>query len=322
MAIDNALDLPMQKALSYSTNRIRNVPYGTVLVLQSCKSLQDCKIAGLQERSLVPRELQLLENEVVVGGRVVEERPPLWERQSWDTTTSYESFLYDYLPQPKPRSYRLAYHAYCKRTGREPHRDAYGNTQVGKQYSRWVNGWNYAGLRPEGSPFEFSLTWNQRAEFYDQFVFDRVLQRQLDRAMLVPDIEWNMTMLAQDRLKKLLAMDVKDTRVSETDISRTMKVISDLARRAAALPDSVARTDWQGQISDLGIDPAAVKSALFQIISQLDQDANQGEDAGDEGISPDFQSDESSPQIIDGTFTRAPETDSAQQGTSRYARVR
>lgn len=85
---------------------------------------------------------------------------PLWERQPWDTETSYARFWEFYLPQNPPRSLDAAYQAYRgKKAG------AKGVSTKRRSPGTWRN-W-YRGHDRQGNPIPGAVGWKDRANAWD-----------------------------------------------------------------------------------------------------------------------------------------------------------
>ena len=82
----------------------------------------------------------------------------LWERQPWDTDTSYDRFVTFYLPQRNPRSVVEAYRRYKRNKG-----DTKG--KILRAPSVWDN-WSL-GRTPKGKPIPNALSWKERAAAWD-----------------------------------------------------------------------------------------------------------------------------------------------------------
>ena len=72
---------------------------------------------------------------------------------------------------------------------------------------------------------------------------------------------------------------IEPTRWTEADISRISRAASDLARRAANLPNNiVAVDDWRKSLEDAGVDAGEVFESIIATLAAADRD---GDDAPD-----------------------------------------
>lgn len=100
---------------------------------------------------------------------------PLWERQPWDTPTSYARFREFYLYQKPPRSLNSAYQAYrAKKTG------AQGVAKGLVANGTWQN-W-YRGNDSSGQPIPGAVGWQRRAHAWDDYKRDEALKAEIREA--------------------------------------------------------------------------------------------------------------------------------------------
>lgn len=225
-----------------------------------------------------------------------DERQP-WERQDWETATSYARFADYYLSlPPDKRSLRAAYNNYRADQG-------LGIAPSGPSggWQRWEQ-----GLDSRGAPIPGAMSWSERAKAWDFYIAKLKAQELAKQAQVeaekwakrridLLEKEWQVgsTLLdrAQDMLRRgmLFRQVARDGRVviepvkwGERDIAANAKTGSDLARRSAGLPrDTIAVDDWEGQLNEHGIDPALALADLISVLAS--HAAGDGEDAATGG---------------------------------------
>lgn len=90
----------------------------------------------------------------------IQQAPPLWERQEYDTKTGYEMFSLYYLPLPAPRTYLKAYENYLI---------AQNKYKAGKPPTSVPGHWkNYIYAYDKyGNPAAGARNWQERALAWD-----------------------------------------------------------------------------------------------------------------------------------------------------------
>lgn len=83
----------------------------------------------------------------------------LWERQPWDTQTSFDRFVRFYLPQEPPRSQTEAYRRYMTERGRK-----WGGASVPGTWRAWAGGRDTNTGRIKAGAY----TWEERAAALDE----------------------------------------------------------------------------------------------------------------------------------------------------------
>lgn len=104
-------------------------------------------------------------------------RKNLWERQGWDTGTSYDRFFNYYLPQPPPRSVDRAFRAWRRSEGKPVAEDK-------RAPHYW---WYWAGGKDSnGNEIPTAVTWEVRASAYDdmRYAQEIVAREREDRERL------------------------------------------------------------------------------------------------------------------------------------------
>lgn len=163
---------------------------------------------------------------------------PLWERQDWDTPSSFNYFHEYYLSQPAPRTLNEAYRRYWRTTkGQETDKNAPGS-------------WRY-WFRAEdkhGKAIEGALTWEERALAWDDYQAKLDRARWMRRKRRLEEREWALAQKMLDKAEQMIQFPVAKTTIQNgqttiepvdwgmVDITRMSEGASKLARRAAELP--------------------------------------------------------------------------------------
>lgn len=129
------------------------------------------------------------------------EQRPLWERQPWDTETSFSRFQKYYLVQAPPRSLAEAYRLYLQETSKKPAR----NQQANGTWNRW-----YYGQDSTGNPIPGAVGWRDRAAAYD----DRIWA---ERREWHKQQTWELTELAFKRAKDMMTHPLVRQIVKDVD---------------------------------------------------------------------------------------------------------
>ena len=105
----------------------------------------------------------------------------VWERQPYDTLTSFQAFTRFYLPQDNPRSVAEAFRRYQSQNGI----DSSATIRAPGQWQRWSRAWNDKDQRKPDS-----MTWSERAEKYDDFMSAKRLADLEKRRDALLEQEW------------------------------------------------------------------------------------------------------------------------------------
>ena len=184
---------------------------------------------------------------------------PLWERQPWDTSASFDRFVRFYLPQTPLRSVEAAYRAYYV----EKRGLTAGETPVEKaapgSWQRWSRGQDIRGQAIDGAK-----SWADRAQAYDDHL--AALERtkwEKRRAKIVErdyQVGEDLRKLADQMLehgpqflkttRRLIKgqKDQPDQVVTTVELDgafllRALKLASEMQRLSAGMPDPAQSVD-------------------------------------------------------------------------------
>jgi hypothetical protein len=207
----------------------------------------------------------------------------LWDRQPWDTDTSYYIFQTYFLPmQPNERNLADAYRNY--RTSQGGSKVSFKGKKIKPPgtWKNWFEGKNYAGQKPPGSLFENSVGWPARARAYDTYLSEQARKAEEDlwkqRQLQIRRTEWEAAQELFDRSKQMRRAPVfRQTSTDtvqeggnvvnrtiiiepadwkESDVTRTAEEASRLARKSAEMDqEKLSVGDWRQELSQAGIDP-------------------------------------------------------------------
>jgi hypothetical protein len=210
---------------------------------------------------------------------------PPWEIQPWDTPKSFGCFVEHYLSLPSDKRTLLeAYRRYKTKIGRKSDKKV---VNAPSTWRCWHDGLNGIGKAPPGSPYEFSLTWPQRA-----LLRDIDLEKKKQAAIEQEIIEFKRREVALgkrllERAEQMLVVPIlrrevmddgrtviiEPTDWQEGDIARTAAAGSKLARLGYELEtDKVNVTDWRQKLVAGGIDPDQFIASLFSSMAAAQQD--------------------------------------------------
>ena len=173
---------------------------------------------------------------------------PPWQRQPWESATSFSRFTEFYLLQQPPRLLAEAYLLY---------RCTAGSLQDQKKRIRrapgvWQN-WAYA-RNYDGVAIPGARTCAERAQ--------RMMQ-----ALLFRKVSEETT--SEDGMTVISHITYAPAGWNERDIAAAYKTASDLMRRGADLPPSnpPMKDDWREHARRAGFDPDKVKRICWSILS-------------------------------------------------------
>lgn len=178
-------------------------------------------------------------------------RPPLWERQPWDTNASYQAFKDYYLPAEEPGRLINAYRDYRRQMGVKQ-----APSKVPGTWSAWSRGRHPTS----GEPIPGAATWAERAAAFDAHV-------------------------AQEELKALAAAKARNKqqrmRVLEGALAQLTLVWSQLDYRPKLGPDGRVTMPELPSFKD---STAAIKTILTELRTEYDDvPAQQIQVAGPDG---------------------------------------
>lgn len=199
---------------------------------------------------------------------------PLWERQTWDTPTSYARFHPYYLLQDKPRSVDGAYRAYyAAQRGLQPGDDQVLRKRAPGSWQRWARGQD-----SQGQPISGAKTWVERAEAYEKHLeaLDREKWEQRRQTIVEADYQVGQELraLAADIMaqtpqflkttRRLVKgsggqpdREVITVQMDGTFLLRAIKLASELQRVAAGVPGPVQEHRVTGAMVTLTADTLA-----------------------------------------------------------------
>lgn len=125
---------------------------------------------------------------------------PVWERQPWDTTPSYNAFHKFYLSQDPIRSLDKAYRDYI---GRE-RRASGALIRCCQCWRHWSLGRNWKGEALPGA-----LTWAQRAQAFDDHVASQNLAKWMKRREQARERDWTQAESLRKLADDIIAEGVK-----------------------------------------------------------------------------------------------------------------
>lgn len=207
----------------------------------------------------------------------------LWDRQPWDTDTSYYIFQTYFLPmQPNERNLADAYRNYRLSKGLSKVNPKGKLIHAPGSWQQWADGQNPKGHKPAGTVFENSVGWPARARAYDTYLQEQARKAEEEiwkqRQLQIRQKEWDAAEELWDRSKQMRRAPVfRQTTTDtiqeggkvvnrtiiiepadwkETDVVRSVEEASRLARKSAEMDqEKVSVGDWRQELAQAGIDP-------------------------------------------------------------------
>lgn len=207
----------------------------------------------------------------------------LWDRQPWDTDTSYYIFQTYYLPmQPNERNLADAYRRYRLAKGLSKTTPAGTLINAPGAWKNWSEGRTSKGQKPAGTVFENSVAWPARARAYDTYLQEQARKAEEElwkqRQLQIRQREWDAAEELWERSKQMRRAPVFRQTVTdvmredgktidrtiiiepadwkEADVARTVEEASRLARKSAEMDqEKVSIGDWRQELAQAGIDP-------------------------------------------------------------------
>ena len=186
----------------------------------------------------------------------------LWERQWWDTDKSYHYFhTYYLLQEPDERSLHEAYRRFRQSQGQPPAK----SNDIPNQWENWAAGRDSYGNEQAGA-----FSWKQRAQAYDDYLYNQEQAKWAERRKQLKEEEWVTGDKLMERARQMLnfmvfersidapggPMILKPTNWAEIDIGRTVDLAIKLKRRAADMDQGTVKVqvDWRQQLAAAGVD--------------------------------------------------------------------
>lgn len=207
----------------------------------------------------------------------------LWERQPWDTDTSYYLFQTYYLPLPtNERNLQEAYRNYRGSKGLGKAKPNGKLVMAPGTWKNWHNGHDPKGRKLPGTVFEHSVPWPARARAYDTYLTEQARRAEEDlwvqRQVQIRRAEWEAAQEMFERSKQMRRAPVfRQTTTDsvqeggrtvnrtiiiepadwkEADVSRTVEEASRLARKSAEMDqEKMSIGDWRQELAQAGVDP-------------------------------------------------------------------
>lgn len=206
-----------------------------------------------------------------------------WDRQPWDTDTSYYNFQTYYLSlPPNERNLQDAYRNYRGSKGLGKVNARGGKIKAPGTWQNWYNGADPKGRKLSGTPFEHSVGWADRARAYDTYLTEQARKAEeakwKERQLLIRQKEWDAAEELWDRAKQMRRAPVFRQTTQDTvqdggqtilrtiiiepadwremDVSRTVEEASRLARKSAEMDqEKFSVGDWRQELAQAGVDP-------------------------------------------------------------------
>ena len=197
-----------------------------------------------------------------------------WDRQSWDTETSYNAFVECYLAQTPPRTISEAYVRWQKKHNRQIKRYPDGRMQVPITFYNWVHARDTYGQRPIGTIFETAKTWIERAAAFDEDVYRKRLAAIRRKQTDMRDKEYETGDVLLDRAMAMIAARPAPTDFLESDVTKYIDMAFKLMRRALQMPTDnkeIMVKQWRDALAEAGLDPDTVfEETVNALVEQLE----------------------------------------------------
>lgn len=211
-----------------------------------------------------------------------------WERQDWDTDTSYAYFSKHFLTQSAPRVLDVGYRDWAKTTGK--YSDV-SDLRATTTWRRWCNVRNRKDQRIVGA-----LTWWERAQAYDDHRLGRwdeeILtkqQRQTETEIRrwdklgehVDNLLSSVQMFRKAGTKKILHpttgdevyIDTLELNVSDyKNIAGLMRELNQGMRLALGMPERIVEAQHSGTVSHTVVGLADDMKPIFDAMKQYEDD--------------------------------------------------
>lgn len=227
---------------------------------------------------------------------------PLWERQPWDTPTSFDRFQRYYLSQSPPRSLDEAYRRYrAEGPGLQTGDNPVAPRRAPGSWQRWARGQD-----GKGRPIPGAATWEARAVAWDDHQAELERQRWETRRREVREADYQAGQELRELVEKVLEQTpqfIKTTRrlvkgqgrqpdrevitlgINLEAAVKALKLASDLQRQAAELAPPTQEHRVTGSlVSVVADDLAAARDMARRLEQELLEDDDESDDSdGDAG---------------------------------------
>lgn len=208
-----------------------------------------------------------------------EEGPKPWERQPYDTQTSWAYFQL-YLEQDAPRSINEAYRLHRARRGLKVAR----NQGAPGSWRNLGAGKNVRGVALPGA-----ISWERRAAAWDDHVAELDRRKWVERRLQLREKEWDLGQKLIEKAQQMLMFPVMAQESADgktlilpadwklRDVPAVVAAASKLARLSAEMSTENLNVDWRDEARKAGVsDP----DELFRELVDRLEKRLAGEDAG------------------------------------------
>lgn len=207
----------------------------------------------------------------------------LWDRQPWDTDTSYHIFQTYYLPlPPNERNLQEAYRNYRVSKGLGKAKPNGKTVMAPGTWKNWCDGKDPKGRKLPGTAFENSIPWPARARAYDNYLIEQARKAEeelwVQRQLQIRRAEWDASQALLQRFQQMCLAPIFRRAVTDTiqedgktinrtiiiepagwreaDIARTVEEASRLGRKSAEMDqEKLSVGDWRQELAQAGVDP-------------------------------------------------------------------
>lgn len=197
-----------------------------------------------------------------------------WDRQPWDTETSYAAFVECYLAQAPPRTIREAYMRWQTKRGHKIARAPSGKVTIPTTFYNWVHARDVYGQRPIGSAFETALTWVERAVSFDEDIYRKRLEAIRRKQSDLRDKEYDTGDVLLARALTMISVRPTPTDFQEADVTKYIDTAFKLMRRALQMPTDnkeIVMKQWRDALAEAGLDPDTVfEETVNALVEQIE----------------------------------------------------
>lgn len=176
--------------------------------------------------------------------------PELWERQPWDTTTSFSRFQRFYLQQEPPRSLDKAWRAFASQKRGVP------ATKITSRAGRHWRGW-YEAKDAYGEPIPGAIGWRQRADAYEQHLAEQRQDKyEQERLQRMDEMRALSTAAFGKLVQAWRKYDPTEDTIKLTELAQAFRVITQELRTAYDLEPAMrhqhdVHVSWQAEVIEL-----------------------------------------------------------------------